>query len=421
MALTQLFLIILTLSAANAAAQMAPVYRSDRAELASPYFEETVEFKLRNVNFIRELFEREHVGLEIMFASASDKAMESRFGHIFLRFIDTDTNPYNDAVIGFKASDVAGRTPGPFDLLGRGRSIPILALGEELSFTLVNYQSTDTRDLKRYIIPAFPEQILKLKKVIVAVAQAPELLGSYNALNNNCFTALKKVLTEVQFPFYPSTFIDHMFDLDSYIQSSLITPYPAEGLLVIDGIRRPIEKLMVTIHSSYLKHRGMAVNTFECPENLVGEDCLLEYPNLAEAVSRLDDYSLGKLVNYWPWKWQQKLPVLIAEYRRRGLDKKTFKDFTNLPSFDLILYKACLIEDEQCRSERLSAATAIWPLAKLQQRQMGGAYIYAIEKKRAEDLPIMSDQRHSTDHLISSSNAIDVINFTEVMDFDFGF
>lgn len=145
---------------------------------------------------------KEIIGIEVILAGASDRSINSRFGHAFLRLVDNDKRWSNDIVFSFgfevdpnnplsKIDEIKSSIKGDFPLV-----MNKTFLGELWN----RYELYEVRNLSRHIIPTTAESRELLIENLKENLESNKDLGRYSLLSRNCLTVVVELLKDSEIP-----------------------------------------------------------------------------------------------------------------------------------------------------------------------------------------------------------------------------
>lgn len=173
------------------------VFATDNTKLFSPEALANAKYKKyeRFANEIRSYLDsNSFLGIELLLAGDSNRRMESRWGHLLLRFVDHDADPYNDMVLSFEA--IIDDLQADY-LKGAVGGYVMAPAFRPLSYYLRFYLITEGRPIHRYIIPTSDTDKEHLKYAIRYALDNPGYIGDYEFFENNCSTAMHRILSAI--------------------------------------------------------------------------------------------------------------------------------------------------------------------------------------------------------------------------------
>jgi hypothetical protein len=152
-----------------------------------------LKYNERNLNILnKEIANNQIKGIEILIAEKSKHRIESRFGHIMLRFINSTATWRDDYVVSFVA-DVDDEKLKPLKGINGGyKSIAEVKL---LSEFWNIYILTEKRSIDRLIIPMTSEKLKSFLDLFILFTETKDQSqNSYKFLTNNCSQILGNLL-----------------------------------------------------------------------------------------------------------------------------------------------------------------------------------------------------------------------------------
>jgi hypothetical protein len=185
------------------------------------------------------------VGLELVVAAPSHRAIESRWGHAFLRFVDGDDNPFNDLILGFvgwvdtESLDVIKGLTGGYALYPAVMST---------SDVVLEYVQNEGRPLLRLPLITTAQERRAVLKLFAHWIQNPEAgFGRYTFLENNCAGALIRILEASGLPTWHGPTqppVQIPVDLPGRLVDRLLTAMPAVKVPSFDDLHAQVAKRM---------------------------------------------------------------------------------------------------------------------------------------------------------------------------------
>lgn len=250
-----IFLILITSQLAGA---------TEFGELVKKYLEVNQQ-KIESVYQSRQNI----IGLEIIVADKAS-SFASRYGHGLLRLVDNDPYWVNDPVVSFsalsyeKTYSIKGSLTGTY-----GITPQMLTFHEFWSI----YTKEENRDLKRYVINIKKDELDNFLNVLFHYLRAPEELGNYTFLSNNCIAIISKLFIEAGLTANNSK-AKIPTNVDEWIEKNQLSVYPE---FVMTNFAATKTKLS-TIDINKLSMNQM-IQTFSIKElNYI----YLNYPELSE-------------------------------------------------------------------------------------------------------------------------------------------
>lgn len=268
------------------------------------------------------------IGLEILIA-AKGSALESRFGHTFLRLVDNDDNVLNDWVIGF-AADI--NEPKLSAVKGLNGSYKVVLTVMPFFEVLSEYSINQNRAIDRYPLVLEAKDLQEFRDLLKSKLKKKEE-QPYTFLNNNCANLMISLFIEAGWPHF-SNGKRFPLGVSKWALRSHLSPFPA--------LR--IESKKNRVQSAVLKFR----NSNELSQLSIGD-----MNALLILQEDLDENVRQNLKN--ELKSKNEIPSLSSAF-----------EIERLPN---LVYQLC--SSTSCISDQLRAFFSFWPesFTKLELRQ----------------------------------------------------
>lgn len=132
------------------------------------------------------------VGVELWIAEGTRRPVQSRWGHVMLRFVDGG-DPFDDAIVAFVASPDGPRLSLWKGLVGGYPVVPELG---SLAWALGAYVRDQLRPVTRWVIPTSPEQRAGMVTTLERWQTHAHHAGDYTFVGNNCAWAMARFLAD---------------------------------------------------------------------------------------------------------------------------------------------------------------------------------------------------------------------------------
>lgn len=333
-------------------------------------------FLEENRDRAEEHFSKNHWGIEVLTAGSSVSSPASIFGHTLLRLLDDDANPLNDTIIGFEMLVVDPNQTYLRAFRGGYETLPIV---REFSTYLQQYTVGENRTTKRIILPAGPMQIRRIKENFMRMLNITDLIGDYLFINNNCATAMLKLLGSSGY-MTPSTLVDIPTLLESRLRFSMLSSLPAIELpsvtdILFDSAKRfdrQQRDAKVSCQTPFSQNTQREIFPYTMAEikDLMALDSFWDCIKVST-----NDYQKAVLIHFFPQEVllnensvaQQrqiihKLMQFTQAYEHAAKAWPIEKLVQTLPRE---IYMLCELNDSKCRGDRLNHALQIWPRDQL--------------------------------------------------------
>lgn len=333
---------------------------------------------LENIKSLRQNSER-IIGLELIVPNASAANVFGYFSHAMLRLVDDDDDIFNDRVVTFGMQALNEEEFFTKALEGGWANLPEV---DTFASRFVDYSKKGLRGMNRFILPSSREQIDLLLKNLETVAQVPTLVGTYKFLDNNCFTALMKLLGSSGYPVQKRKYYVPV-QAESYLRYGFLTALP---------------KLHMSVPVALIKEFDEIFDRDEEP---------LQNQKLVTYLKKLSTEDLVRALMFWPHKWALKKIQLMNEFKSRtdrtSYDLQTLMGYT---SADANVYIACSLKDTECRRRRVSAVRETWSPEELSElhRSWNLPLIWHSEYERAGQLHRGDELKGLLEHPIVQDN-----------------
>ena len=320
---------------------------------------------------------REHLGLEIWIAEGTWKSPESAFGHAMLRLIDNDEDAFNDTVVTFSMLPLDSRKTYEHAFGG----FPIIPNVQTLIESLVTYLRLEGRPLRRFILPADAPLLMGVKRALSQSIEAPQVLGTYHFVQNNCFSGLLKVLKAGGYPLPQHSLLQIPANAPNTLTFNFMNFYPKTPHLRVEGAARVIEALQAKFGDSRAKV------WFESWRK--GEDTSLEFLHRAEfwaGIESLSDPEIELLLHFWPLDWNSHASRIRDLHARRIQHPRNLREILSLKAFPKSLYRLCSTDDVACRSERSLELRNNWSAASIAKHLRRVHQVYQEDAERRQHL-----------------------------------
>ncbi len=304
-------------------------------------------FLAQNQKNISALKEKENhiIGLELIVAAASTRALYSRWGHVLVRFVDDDSDWTNDFVLSFVALVEEPHLSAWKGLVG---GYPTLAMVQAFQEVWNTYIRLEGRTLERYIIPTTSDMRQKMIALVSDWAVHPQKLGSYTFLSNNCAGAMGRCFEGSQVISSDNACPIVPIEFPEFLSEKRLIPHPK---LVSEALWTLLEK-------------GASILELSLANFYAGK----EWPK--DAAARLDRSLSDKeikrlLVEPIQMPIEVRKELVKAHHFRNG--GATFEEVTGVVLVPHVLYEICT--DRVCAKEILSWERRIWPQAEVEKKQ----------------------------------------------------
>ena len=273
------------------------------------------------------------IGVESILAGPSQERVQSLWGHSLLRFVDDDSDPFNDLTLSFVANVDEPSLSMKKGIFGGYKVLPELM---SLRQFMLLYLNGEGRYLERTAFQMPQENVQQMIDIIVDMYEHPEEARNYTFLGLNCARALAGLLGQVGAP--PSMALaspaapKHQ---NRYFRHRLLSAMPSWR---IETLVDPFEEIA--------KKTGIPLG--DMLKGVWSEEML---PHMAN----WDVTTLARAYKDIPVKRSLRPQVLAMINKKKAQGQRIF---WGIERFTEILYQSC--QTPECAEQQAQAMLNIW-------------------------------------------------------------